>query len=439
MIRKALLACNLILSFLAVSFTARSQTTLSPGDVSFISLSANVTPKRFEFVIWKPVSANTEIRFTNCGFIDETGNYVRWMEQYVIWTPGAALPADTVVRIEGNAATYGTAATYNCNSSTSTTGLTMSNSTGNQIFAYQGTGSSVYASSTQFTGTLLAGILYQSTNGSGSWLTTPNATVTAATSYLPAIISSYSMILSDLANEGVYAGQRVGSATAAAFRTQVLNFNKSSIQTGTTINDQMKNNTSSTFSTSISTNPSDATICANGNTTFSVSATNASGYQWQVNTGSGFSNISNGGVYSNATTQTLSITGAPATMDGYTYRVVVSGTANATSSPAVLNVQSAPSITSSPTNSSLCVGGSTSFSVSASNATGYQWQVNNGSGYSNITNGGVYSGANSATLSLTGVSPSMDGYAYRVIASGTCTPAMVSPAAYLSVNATNTC
>ena len=47
-----------------------------------------------------------------------------------------------------------------------------------------------------------------------------------------------------------------------------------------------------------------------------------------------------------------------------------------------------PVISTQPSNSSICTGGNTTFSISASNATAYQWQVNNGSGFSNITNGG---------------------------------------------------
>ncbi len=90
---------------------------------------------------------------------------------------------------------------------------------------------------------------------------------------------------------------------------------------------------SGTFSTSsctapaITGNPPNRTICANGNTTFSTTATGTGlTYQWQVNTGSGFTNISDGGVYSTATTSILRITGATGAMTGYQYRCVVTGT-----------------------------------------------------------------------------------------------------------------
>jgi hypothetical protein len=56
----------------------------------------------------------------------------------------------------------------------------------------------------------------------------------------------------------------------------------------------------------ITSQPNDAITCSGGNTSFSIVATgNITGYQWQVNTGSGFANISNNAVYSNVTTPTL--------------------------------------------------------------------------------------------------------------------------------------
>ena len=45
----------------------------------------------------------------------------------------------------------------------------------------------------------------------------------------------------------------------------------------------------------------------------------------------------------------------------------------------------------------------------------YQWQLDSGTGFNNLANGGVYSGVNTATLSLTGVTNTIDGYSYRVV------------------------
>lgn len=53
-------------------------------------------------------------------------------------------------------------------------------------------------------------------------------------------------------------------------------------------------------------------------------------YQWEANSGSGFANLSNAGLYSNVTTATLSISSANSTANNVSYRLVVSG-ANAAS------------------------------------------------------------------------------------------------------------
>jgi lysophospholipase L1-like esterase len=50
-----------------------------------------------------------------------------------------------------------------------------------------------------------------------------------------------------------------------------------------------------------------------------------SSYQWQVNTGTGFANITNGGVYSGATSTKLNINNAPTSLYGFQYRCLVNG------------------------------------------------------------------------------------------------------------------
>ena len=90
---------------------------------------------------------------------------------------------------------------------------------------------------------------------------------------------------------------------------------------------------------------------------------------------------------------------------------------NITAAPSCVN----PVITSQPSNQSVCAGNNTSFTVSATGATSYQWQADTGSGFADITNGVVYSGATTATLSITGAIAGMNGYSYRAIAyDGTC-------------------
>jgi len=84
----------------------------------------------------------------------------------------------------------------------------------------------------------------------------------------------------------------------------------------------------------------------------------------------------------------------------------------------VIPACTAPIITSNPSSSSICSGNNTSFTAAATGGNGYQWQVNSGSGWSNITNGGVYTGATTATLTLTGATTSLNNAQYQCIIQG---------------------
>ena len=89
----------------------------------------------------------------------------------------------------------------------------------------------------------------------------------------------------------------------------------------------------------IITHPSDNTGC---NSVFNVVVSGKAPltYQWQEDNGSGFADITNGGVYSGATTSTLTITGAPMLMNGYKYRCYITDALGytATSNSATLTV-----------------------------------------------------------------------------------------------------
>ncbi len=134
----------------------------------------------------------------------------------------------------------------------------------------------------------------------------------------------------------------------------------------------------------ITSNPLNRSICVNGNTTFTGSATGATAYKWQVNTGSGFTDISNGGVYSNATTNTLSITGAAAGMNGYTYRLVaMNGVASCFTNSNVATLTTSNITASTAKNDALCYGGTGSAAVSPSGGIGgytYSWSPSGGTG-----------------------------------------------------------
>lgn len=190
----------------------------------------------------------------------------------------------------------------------------------------------------------------------------------------------------------------------------------------------------------INTQPINRTICPAANTTFTVSATANIGsltYQWQVSTNSGstWSNVSNGGIYSGATAATLNLTAVPVGNNNYRYRVIVQdgcGAPNQTISSAVtLTVNNSISVTTQPVNTSICLNSPSDILVVAS-GTGltYQWQEssNGGTTWSNLSNIGIYSGVTTATLSFSSVSLATNGYKYRVQIGGTCSNTVSSEA-----------
>jgi hypothetical protein len=66
------------------------------------------------------------------------------------------------------------------------------------------------------------------------------------------------------------------------------------------------------------------TTCAGTTVTYTVPSGSTT-YQWQVNDGTGFVNISNGGNYTGSNTNSLQISGAPTSFSGYKYRCIING------------------------------------------------------------------------------------------------------------------
>ncbi|MBP6022608.1 hypothetical protein [Ferruginibacter sp.] len=191
----------------------------------------------------------------------------------------------------------------------------------------------------------------------------------------------------------------------------------------------------------INSQPAAAIVCAGANTAYSVNVSGTVTYQWQVSTDGGitYTNITNGGIYSNATTATLTLTGVPATANNNLYRCAVSGSCpTINSNSAILTVNTSPSFTTQPAASStICAAQNTSFTVAAvGTAVTYQWQVstNGGVTFANLTNGGVYNNVTTTTLSITGATAAMNTYKYRCIANGTCAPYDSSSIATLTVH-----
>ncbi|MBN2892900.1 MAG: gliding motility-associated C-terminal domain-containing protein [Bacteroidales bacterium] len=103
---------------------------------------------------------------------------------------------------------------------------------------------------------------------------------------------------------------------------------------------------------------------------------------------------------------TMEVTCPISATEGTIAQATLSATANtetANDKAYIEVVGSLPGISTQPSDQNVCSNSdAVSFSVSATNATGYQWQENSGS-WSNISDGGVYSGSQSATLNISDV------------------------------------
>ncbi|WP_375578145.1 PKD-like domain-containing protein [Marivirga tractuosa] len=193
---------------------------------------------------------------------------------------------------------------------------------------------------------------------------------------------------------------------------------------------------------SITSPPENTTVCETSPASFSVVASGGTlNYQWQENDGTGYVNVFNGGIYSGANSATLDISSSDASMDGYSYRVSIENTNNCseTSTAATLNVDTnTPTINSEPGNETLCEGDNATFIVGASgDGLSYQWQEDDGSGFTNLSDGGLYSGVNTTSLTITNATTTLDNYDYQVIINGTC-GSLTSNSASLEVNPTPT-
>ena len=182
----------------------------------------------------------------------------------------------------------------------------------------------------------------------------------------------------------------------------------------------------------VSSNPGDTTVCEKATASFTAAGNGdpTPTVQWQASTDGGatFNNI--GG----ATSTTLSFT-ANATQNGNKFRAVFTNTCNsAITSPATLTVNTAPAVSTQPTDQEACAGTSASFSVAAT-GTGlnFQWRKNG----TPLSNGGNISGATTATLTVNPVGAgdgAAAGVGYDVVVSGTCSPTVTSTRRALTVN-----
>lgn len=187
--------------------------------------------------------------------------------------------------------------------------------------------------------------------------------------------------------------------------------------------------------TAITTQPVSLALCSGSAASFTVAAAGAGmGYQWQLSTDGGATWNNIGG----ATASTFNIGSVALSQNNHQFRCVVTGTCgNATSTAATLTVSSTITISAQPSSQTVCEATNISFtSGAAGSGLSFQWQIstNGGATWTNISNGGVYGGATTTTLTITGVLPTQNGNQFRMVASNTSCQPGISNAATLTVN-----
>lgn len=366
-----------------------AQTTLSMGDIAIVGINANA-PDQFSFLSWVELTPNTVIKFSDNGFnstnaATASGNY-REQEQYVVWTnnTGSTIPAGTTILITVNPAGTATIASLgavtvtNSSNGTAAVGMALVNNMGDQIFAFQGTGGQTpNSAASTFSGTLLFGIGYSgSTPAATTWVTT--GTINGSTSYLPSSLSGTSQIFLVPNVVGAYYSAARTGLSVAEYKTAIANSaNWTKVSAGTVT--FPVSNADFYLAPAITVQPSNSTVCAQTSATFSVTASNALTYQWQVNLGSGFTHIpAVSSSYSGQLTSVLTITSASAVINGAAFRCIVTGAASstATSQSATITVQPVPVVTATPASATVCTGTATNIALTSSpTGTSYSWSA----------------------------------------------------------------
>jgi hypothetical protein len=159
----------------------------------------------------------------------------------------------------------------------------------------------------------------------------------------------------------------------------------------------------------ISGQPSNLTRCEGESATFTVVSAAATSYQWQVNTGSGWNNITG------EMSSSLTIASVTTAMNGNRYRVLVSGPCSSgTSSAARLSVNSLPQVYTLTASPACSTSPNTGTITLSSSQAGVRYQLKNGSN-ANIQN---YKNGNGSSLTWTGLGA---GNGYYVVATRTST------------------
>lgn len=166
----------------------------------------------------------------------------------------------------------------------------------------------------------------------------------------------------------------------------------------------------------VNTHPANSSICAGISTKFYVNAsgTPTLSYQWQIDNGTGFVNISNGSFYTGSTTDTLFVKNADITITGFKYRCIVTNTlGSANSNSATLTVYSLPVVAPISGATTVCVNATTSLNSATS---GGVWASSNNA-FATVNTSGMVTGVSAGTATIS----------YTVTNANNCSTQVTSP------------
>ncbi len=186
----------------------------------------------------------------------------------------------------------------------------------------------------------------------------------------------------NISNGGVYSGVSTGTLNITGATAALNGAAYRLVATGTCVPAAANSNCASltVIAASIVANqPGNTIVCANSTATFTALGSGVNPvYQWQLSTngGSAWANIANAAPYSGATTGTLTINPAAASLSNYMYRVQVSNIAcavTANSNAGMLTVNALPAVQANTSATSVCSG--TSATLIATGADSYRWSI----------------------------------------------------------------
>ncbi len=151
---------------------------------------------------------------------------------------------------------------------------------------------------------------------------------------------------------------------------------------------------------------------------FSVSVSDTGmRYQWQQNTGAGFVDLKDSGIFSGVTSDTLRINPVSFALNGRHFRcLVIRNGCTRETRAATLLVKCNFTLNRQPVNQQILVNTSASFiarSIDAADT--YQWQENRGFGFINMIDTLPYSGSADDTLSINPVKQLLGNFGYRCV------------------------